>query len=137
MSSPPINAGLPPVPSSPTPAPAVPPARADVPRAPAVTQSPEVSVPKVELPPIPKAEIQVDVEKLKAQLQEAIARMNEAVKDGGRGLSFSMDKTVGGPVVVVKNVSTGEVIRQIPNEEAVKTAHDIERFRSVFINKLV
>ncbi len=137
MSSPPISAGLPPVPSSPTPTPAAPPARADVPRAPAVAKSPEVSVPKVELPPIPKAEIQVDVEKLKAQLQEAIARMNEAVKDGGRGLSFSMDKTVGGPVVVVKNVSTGEVIRQIPNEEAVKTAHDIERFRSVFINKLV
>jgi len=94
-------------------------------------------VPKVELPPIPKAEIQVDVQKLKAQLQEAIVKMNEAVKDGGRGLSFSVDKAVGGPVVVVKNVSTGEVIRQIPNEEAVKTAHDIERFRSVFINKLV
>jgi len=102
-----------------------------------VAKSPEVSVPKVELPPIPKAEIQVDVQKLKAQLQEAIVKMNEAVKDGGRGLSFSVDKAVGGPVVVVKNVSTGEVIRQIPNEEAVKTAHDIERFRSVFINKLV
>ncbi len=97
----------------------------------------KVSVPKVDLKPIPKAEINVDVEKLKAQLKEAIGRMNEAVKDGGRGLSFSIDKTVGGPVVVVKNVSTGEVIRQIPNEEAVKTAHDIERFRSMFINKLV
>ena len=97
----------------------------------------EIRVPKVDLAPIPKAEIKVDVEKLKAQLQEAIAKMNDAVKDGGRGLSFSMDSAVGGPVVVVKNVSTGEVIRQIPNAEAVKTAHNIERFRSVFINKLV
>ena len=97
----------------------------------------EVSVPKVDLKPIPKADIKVDVEKMKAQLKEAIAKMNEAVQDGGRGLSFSMDSAVGGPVVVVKNVSTGEVIRQIPNVEAVKTAHDIERFRSMFINKLV
>ena len=137
MSTPPISAGPPPVPSSKAPVPAAPPVRAEAPRAPAVAKSPEVSVPKVELPPIPKAEIQVDVQKLKAQLQEAIVKMNEAVKDGGRGLSFSVDKAVGGPVVVVKNVSTGEVIRQIPNEEAAKTAHDIERFRSVFINKLV
>jgi len=38
---------------------------------------------------------------------------------------------------VVRNVSTGEVIRQIPNEEAVKTAHEIEKFRSFFMNKLV
>ena len=105
--------------------------------APAPRPAAEVNVPKVELKPIPKAEINVDVEKLKAQLKEAIGRMNEAVKDGGRGLSFSMDSAVGGPVVVVKNVSTGEVIRQIPNEEAVKTAHDIEKFRSMFINKLV
>jgi len=105
--------------------------------APASRPSGEVSVPKVDLKPIPKAEINVDVEKMKAQLKEAISRMNEAVKDGGRGLSFSMDSAVGGPVVVVKNVSTGEVIRQIPNVEAVKTAHDIERFRSMFINKLV
>jgi len=97
----------------------------------------DIRVPKAELVPIPKTEVKVDVEKIKAQLQEAIAKMNEAVKDGGRGLSFSVDSAVGGPVVVVKNVSTGEVIRQIPSAEAVKTAHNIEKFRSVFINKLV
>jgi len=115
---------------------AAPPAPAPAPEA-APRPTAEIRVPKVELAPIPKAEIKVDVEKIKAQLQEAIAKMNEAVKDGGRGLSFSVDSAVGGPVVVVKNVSTGEVIRQIPNAEAVKTAHNIEKFRSVFINKLV
>ena len=111
--------------------------RVDAPRELAVSKAPEVSVPKVELPPIPKAEIKVDLQALKAQLQEAVAKMNEAVKDGGRGLSFSIDSAVGGPVVLVKNVSTGEVIRQIPNAEAVQTARNIEKFRSTFINKLV
>ena len=102
-----------------------------------VPRAAEVRVPKVDLPPVPRAELRVDVEKIKAELKQAIEKMNEVARDGGRGLSFHMDSAVGGPVVVVKNSSTGEVIRQIPNEEAVKTAHDIERFRSVFINKLV
>ena len=95
------------------------------------------TVPKVDLTPIPKADIKLDVEKIKAQLKQAIEKMNEVARDGGRGLSFHMDSAVGGPVVVVKNSTTGEVIRQIPNAEAVKTAHDIERFRSIFVNKLV
>ena len=112
--------------------PAAAPAAEAAPRAPA-----DIRVPKADLVPIPRTQVNVDVEKLKAKLQDAIARMNDAVKDGGRGLSFSIDSAVGGPVVVVKNESTGEVIRQIPNAEAVKTAHNIERFRSVFINKLV
>jgi len=38
--------------------------------APAARKHVEVSVPKVDLAPIPKAEIKVDVEKLKAQLQD-------------------------------------------------------------------
>ena len=123
-----VSGGSKAAPPAPTPAP-----NAEAPPRPDA----EIRVPKVELAPIPKAEIKVDVEKIKAQLQEAITKMNEAVKGGGRGLSFSVDSAVGGPVVVVKNVSTGEVIRQIPNAEAVKTAHNIEKFRSVFINKLV
>ena len=123
-----VSGGVQAAPPVPTPAPAA----EAAPRPPA-----EIRVPKVDLAPIPKAEIKVDVEKIKAQLQEAIAKMNEVAKDGGRGLSFSMDSAVGGPVVVVRNVTTGEVIRQIPNAEAVKTAHNIEKFRSVFINKLV
>ena len=126
-----------PIPKSPAASPPVVAARVESPRELAVAKAPEVSVPKVELPPIPKAEIKVDMQALKAQLQEAVAKMNEAVKDGGRGLSFSVDSAVGGPVVLVKNVSTGEVIRQIPNAEAVQTAHNIEKFRSTFINKLV
>lgn len=127
-----------PVPSSPAaPAAAPAPVRAEPARESGSATKTEISVPKVDLAPIPKAEIKVDVEKLKQQLQEAITKMNEAVSDGGRGLNISVDPAVGGPVVVVKNVSTGEVIRQIPNADVVRTAHNIEKFRSLFINKLV
>lgn len=127
-----------PVPNSPSaPAATTAPARSEPVRASGSAKAPEIAVPKVDLAPIPKADIKVDVEKVKQQLQEAISKMKEAVNDGGRGLNISVDSAVGGPVVVVKNVSTGEVIRQIPNEEVVRTAHNIEKFRSLFINKLV
>ncbi len=119
-----------------TPAPAAP-VRAAPERQPVSAEKPDIAVPKVDLAPIPKADLKVDVDQLKQQLQEAIKQMKEAVNDGGRGLNISVDPAVGGPVVVVKNVSTGEVIRQIPNEDVVRTARNIEKFRSLFINKLV
>ena len=112
-------------------------ARALPEREPVAVKTPDIAVPKVDLAPIPKADLKVDVDQLKQQVQEAIKQMKEAVNDGGRGLNISVDPVVGGPVVVVRNVSTGEVIRQIPNEEVVRTAHNIEKFRSLFINKLV
>ncbi|MEN9329186.1 MAG: hypothetical protein RLZZ484_374 [Pseudomonadota bacterium] len=86
--------------------------------------------------PIPKAEIRVDTERMKQNLEDAINRLNEMVRDGGRGLSFSMDDKLGRPVVYVKNAETGEVVRQIPNEVVVQLAHSIESFKGLLHNGL-
>ena len=86
--------------------------------------------------PIPKAEIKVDTERMKQNLQEAISRLNDMVRDGGRGLSFAMDDKLGRPVVYVKNAETGEVVRQIPNEVVVRLAHSIESFKGILHNDL-
>ena len=86
--------------------------------------------------PIPKAEIRVDTERMKQNLQDAINRLNEMVRDGGRGLSFAMDDKLGRPVVYVKNAETGEVVRQIPNEVVVQLAHSIESFKGLLHNDL-
>jgi hypothetical protein len=40
---------------------------------------------------IPKAEIKVDTETLKKNLEVAINHINEMMRDGGRNLSFSID----------------------------------------------
>ena len=86
--------------------------------------------------PIPKAEIRVDTERMKQNLEDAINRLNEMVRDGGRGLSFAMDDKLGRPVVYVKNAETGEVVRQIPNEVVVQLAHSIESFKGILHNGL-
>lgn len=89
------------------------------------------------LMPPPKAAILVDTEKQRANLKEAIDRINDMMRDGGRGLNFSIDEAVGGPVVQVRNLQSGEVIRQIPNAVVVKVAHSIDDLKGMLHNEAV
>lgn len=94
----------------------------------------EMSAPKVQAPkPI---EVKVDLEKMRANLQESLEKINAALRDGGRNLNFSMDEKLGGLVVVVKNTDTGEVVRQIPNDAVIRMAHSIEAFKGILHNEL-
>ena len=83
---------------------------------------------------VPKAEIQYDSEKAHKNLEEAIKKLNDMLKDSGRTLSFSMDVKLGRPIVFVKNMANGEVIRQIPSEVVVRIAHGIEDFKGMLHN---
>mgnify|MGYP006285689601 CR=1 FL=1 len=84
-----------------------------------------------------KAEIQVDPEAMRKNLEEAIGRINEMVSDGGRGLHFSIDDKMNTPVIVVKNRESGEVVRQIPSEVVIKVAHSIEDLKGMLHNQAV
>jgi flagellar protein FlaG len=92
-------------------------------------QSPVVAPPK-------KAEINIDTETLRKNLKEAIDRINDMVRDGGRGLQFSIDDRLDMPVILVKNQDSGEVIRQIPNEVVIKVAHSIEDLKGILHNDI-
>jgi len=81
-------------------------------------------------------DIKVDVEGMRANLRYSIQRLNDSMRDGGRNLNFHIDDQVGGPVVLVKNADTGEVVRQIPNEVVVRIAHSIEAFKGLLHNEL-
>jgi flagellar protein FlaG len=100
----------------------------------ALPDAPEVKMPKVQAPK--PVEIKVDLEKLKANLQESLQKLNETMRDGGRNLSFHMDEQLGGLVVQVKNADTGEVVRQIPNEMVVRMARNFEAYKGVLHNEL-
>ena len=89
---------------------------------------------KPHLAPIPKADIQFDADKVRKNLEEAIQKLNEMMKDSGRTLSFSMDVKLGRPIVFVKNMANGDVVRQIPSEVVVRVAHGIEDFKGLLHN---
>jgi flagellar protein FlaG len=98
---------------------------------PTATHEPEQ---KAQLAPLPKVDIQFDADKVRKNLEEAIQKLNDMMKDSGRTLSFSMDVKLGRPIVFVKNMANGDVVRQIPSEVVVRVAHGIEDFKGLLHN---
>jgi flagellar protein FlaG len=87
-----------------------------------------------EILPVAKPVIKFDEEHARKNLEEAIQKLNDMMKDSGRTLSFSMDVKLGRPIVFVKNMANGDVVRQIPNEVVVRVAHGIEDFKGMLHN---
>jgi flagellar protein FlaG len=92
-----------------------------------VPDAPKVQAPK-------HIDIQFDPNKARQSLQEAVSILNQQVKETNRGLGFRMDEILNAPVVTVVSESTGEVVRQIPNEVVVRVAHNIEKMKGFFFN---
>jgi len=57
---------------------------------------------------------------------EALERLQSYADRLNRNLEFSVDDSSGRTVVTVRDGSTEEVIRQIPSEEALRLANDID-----------
>jgi flagellar protein FlaG len=93
--------------------------------------------PKAAAPVVPKpaTELIADSERMRHNLDAAIEHINSVMRDGGRNLSFSIDPSLGRPIVVVRKEDTGEVIRQFPNEVVIKVAHSIDALKGVLLNK--
>jgi uncharacterized FlaG/YvyC family protein len=84
---------------------------------------------------VPKATAAVNLEQVNQNVQDAIGRLNDMLEQNGRGLSFSMDKSINGPVITVTSVS-GEVIRQIPNQAVLDVAHNIDAIKGLLYNSI-
>lgn len=112
--------------------PAAPPAlrasqNAAAPQVPAVT--PVQEVPAAEARPL------VDPEKMRANLEAAIEKLNEQMERNGRGLNFSIDEKLNRPIITVRSTSTGEVVRTIPNEVVINVAHNIEDIKGLLMDQ--
>lgn len=58
--------------------------------------------------------------------REAVEKLQTYAEQLNRDLEFSVDDSSGRTVVTVRDGSTEEVIRQIPSEEALRLAGDID-----------
>lgn len=54
--------------------------------------------------------------------EQAVAKLNEILKDRERDLEFSVDESTGRTILKVIHAESGEVIRQIPPEELLQIA---------------
>lgn len=59
-----------------------------------------------------------------SDVDQAVARMNEFIQKEQRDLQFSVDDTTGSTVVKVTDRTSGELIRQIPNQVFLDLAAD-------------
>lgn len=91
--------------------------------------------------PQPKAPEKVDLgydpTAERANLQEAVERLNDQMKSKNRDLSFAVDERVNRTIITVKKLSTGELVRQIPTEEVIKMAHSIEDMKGLLFNQVL
>ena len=74
---------------------------------------------------------QVDVEKLRA----AVASANEFLKPIASNLLFSIDDDSGRTIIKVVDVSTQEVLRQIPSPEMLAISKALGRFQGLFVEQ--
>jgi len=68
------------------------------------------------------------------QLHNAVDKINEVMLETRRSLSFSVDEDTNQVVVKVMNTETDEIIRQIPNEEALEFARHLESMMGLIFN---
>jgi len=65
----------------------------------------------------------------------AVAKQIESyLRANGRDLQFSVDQETGRTVVTVRDSSTGEVIRQIPDAEALRIAQSLGKQSSTLLD---
>lgn len=65
----------------------------------------------------------------KAKLVDAVKNMNDFLQMVRRTLQFSVDEDSGRMVVQIKDAETNEVIRQIPSENMIKLAEQMDKFK--------
>jgi flagellar protein FlaG len=60
------------------------------------------------------------------QLQKAVTKLNDYVQNLQRKLSFSVSAETGKSIIKVYDTETDELIRQIPSEETIKLAENLD-----------
>lgn len=67
----------------------------------------------------------------RGQVEDAVSTIQDFVQSVRRNLNFQLDDSSGRVVVKVTDGQSGDVIRQIPSEEALKLAESLDEVRSL------
>jgi len=102
-------------------------------------KSAELAQPKgkpveVKVEPPRENAVTVSAEKMMLKMREAVAQLNKMAVNSGRGLNFEADTQLGRHVITVTNTDTGEVVRTIPTDVAIRVAHGTEDFKGLLLD---
>jgi flagellar protein FlaG len=80
--------------------------------------------------PAVETKLKQDPQESRRNLEETSKQLNEQMRRNSRDISFSVDDVANKVVLTVKN-KEGEVVRQIPNEVALRVAHNLEDIKGL------
>ena len=69
-----------------------------------------------------------------SDLKKSVSQLNDLVQSIQRDLQFSLDDVSGRTVITVFDSQTEEVIRQIPSEEVLAIAKNIESLKGILFS---
>ena len=81
--------------------------------------------------------VNIDTSQQLVQLKQIIQRFNEKFVDDKRSIGFAFDKSLGVHIITVRDTRSGEVIRQLPSEEVVRVAHNIEKLKGLLFDRKI
>lgn len=77
------------------------------------------------------ASTSLTAEQARQPVEEAISSIKQFAQSIQRNLNFALDDSSGRVVVKVTDAMSGDVIRQIPSEDALRLAESLEEARSL------
>ncbi|MGX9461072.1 flagellar protein FlaG [Shewanella sp. A14] len=66
-------------------------------------------------------------------LEEVVIQLSEVVSLMNKGLAFSVDEDSGSAIVKVMDIDSGEIIRQIPSDEALELAQKLQDVKGLLM----
>jgi flagellar protein FlaG len=87
----------------------------------------DVGQPRKEARPAPPVEV--------PKIESVTKQIDSFLRSIGRSINFRVDPGSGEMIVSVIDANTGEVIRQVPGEEALRLAQRIEDSLSAFVDE--
>ena len=72
-----------------------------------------------------------------ARMREIVDTLSKQTQAGNRSVGFSYDQALNIHVITVKSATSGEVVRQIPSEAALRVAHNIEKLKGMFFDNKI
>ena len=63
----------------------------------------------------------------KAEVENAVTKLNDFVQTVQRNLQFNLDDTSGKTIITVVDKETSEVVRQIPDDVAIRLAQELQQ----------
>jgi flagellar protein FlaG len=94
--------------------------------APAVASEPVNRIQTMEADQLAAKTRAQQAEAKQAELQAALERLNQHMRENARAIEFSVDDVTDRTIITVRHRETGEVIRQIPSDGLIEFAHQIE-----------